>query len=114
MNYTKLSAEFSVAAQIDPADIEFFAREGFTTVICNRPDGEAAGQPSSASIREACEQHGIDFHMIAMQGRNVSPEMARQFHAVVDRAPGPVLGYCRSGMRSAILWEIATEGHLPL
>jgi sulfide:quinone oxidoreductase len=109
MNYAKLSDEYSVATQIDPADVEYFAGEGYTAVICNRPDGEDAGQPDSESIREACEQHGIVFHMIPVRGRTISPETVHQFRAVMASAPGPVLGYCRSGTRSAILWQMASQ-----
>lgn len=109
MNYARLSDNYSVATQIQPADVEFFAREGFTTLICNRPDGEDAGQPPSAEIRAACEQHGIEFHMLPMQGRMLSPETVSQFLDVMSNAPGPVLGYCRSGTRSAILWQVASQ-----
>jgi sulfide:quinone oxidoreductase len=113
MNYARLSDNYSVAPQVQPADVEFFAREGFTTLICNRPDGEDAGQPSSATIRDACEQHGIEFHMIPMQGRMLSPETVEQFLDVMNSTSGPVLGYCRSGTRSAILWQVASQTPRP-
>jgi len=109
MNYARLSDNYSVAPQIQPDDVEFFAREGFTALICNRPDGEDVGQPTSAAIRVACEQHGVGFHMLPMQGRMVPPETVRQFLTVMNDASGPVLGYCRSGTRSAILWQIASQ-----
>ncbi len=32
MNYAKLSEDYSVATQIDPADVGFFAAQGFTTI----------------------------------------------------------------------------------
>jgi sulfide:quinone oxidoreductase len=90
MNYARLSDNYSVAPQIQAADVEFFAGEGFTTLICNRPDGEDTGQPPSAAIRDACEQHGIEFHMIPMQGRMLSPETVSQFLDVMSNASGPV------------------------
>jgi len=113
MNYARLADNYSVAPQIQPGNVEFFAREGFTTLICNRPDGEDAGQPPSAAIREACEQHGIEFHMIPVQGRMLSPETVSQFLDVMSNASGPVLGYCRSGTRSAILWQVASQTAAP-
>ena len=109
MNYARLSDNYSVATQIQPEDVEFFASEGFTTIICNRPDGEDAGQPPSATIREACERQGIAFHMIPMQGRGLDTETVGQFLKVMGSASGPVLGYCRSGTRSAILWQVAAQ-----
>ena len=109
MNFARLSNHYSVAPQIQPADIEFFAEQGFTVVICNRPDGEDPGQPTADSIREACEENGIAFHMIPMSGRWVSEETVGRFLDVMQTAEGPVLGYCRSGTRSAILWQMASQ-----
>lgn len=109
MRFAKLSDNYSVATQINPADVEYFANEGFTAIVCNRPDGEDPGQPTSASIREACERHGLDFYMIPMQGRYVNPDTVQQFLDVMRNAQGPVLGYCRSATRSAILWQLASQ-----
>ncbi len=109
MRIVELSDNYSVTMQIDPDDVASFAQEGFTTIICNRPDGEDLGQPTSASVREACERHGIAFHMIPMQGSAVSPETLRRFVEVMSNSDGPVLGYCRTGTRSAILWQIAAQ-----
>ena len=109
MRIIQLAENYSVTMQIDPDDVEDFAEQGFTTIVCNRPDGEEYAQPSSASVREACERHGIGFHMLPMQGSAVSPETLQQFNEVMRNAVGPVLGYCRTGTRSAILWQIAAQ-----
>ena len=109
MRIVQLSDNYSVTMQIDPDDVDVFAHDGFRTIVCNRPDGEEYGQPSSASVQEACEKHGIAFHMIPMQGSAVSPEALRQFLDVMENADGPVLGYCRTGTRSAILWQVASQ-----
>ena len=109
MRIIELSDNYSVTMQIDPDDVEDFAEQGFTTIVCNRPDGEEYGQPTSASVRDACERHGIAFHMIPMQGSAVSPETLQQFVGALRNADGPVLGYCRTGTRSAILWQVASQ-----
>lgn len=109
MRFTKLSDNYAVAMQIDPDDVEFFAREGFKAIVCNRPDGEDPGQPGSETIRAACEQHGIEFYMLPMQGSFVNPDTVQQFLDVMHNAKGPVLGYCRSATRSAILWQLASQ-----
>ena len=109
MRFAKLADNYAVATQIDPADVEYFAREGFAAIVCNRPDGEEPGQPTSASIREACERHGVDFHMIPIQGSAVGPDTVQQFLDVMSNAGGPVLGYCRSATRSAVLWQLASQ-----
>ena len=108
MNYAKLSEDFSVASQIDPADVELIAERGYTTIVCNRPDGEDPGQPPSADIEAECRRHGIDFHLIPMQGSYVNPDTVDLTRAMLENAPGPVLAYCRSGTRSAMIWQLAT------
>jgi sulfide:quinone oxidoreductase len=110
MRYAKLSDNYSVATQIDPTDVEFFAEQGYTTIVCNRPDGEDPGQPPSANIEAACSQHDIDFHMIPMQGTFISPDTVELTRSVIEQSRGPVLAYCRSGTRSAMIWELATAG----
>jgi sulfide:quinone oxidoreductase len=109
MTFARLSDRYSVAPQIQPTDIEFFAEQGFTVVICNRPDGEDQGQPTADSVRAACEERGIAFHMIPMSGRWVSEDTVDRYLEVMQQADGPVLGYCRSGTRSAILWQMASQ-----
>ena len=112
MRYTKLSDHYAVSMQIDADDVEYYASEGFTIIVCNRPDGEDYGQPNSASIREACDQHGIEFHMLPIDGPAVEPQTVQQFLDVMRNAEGPVLGYCRTGTRSAILWQLASQASL--
>jgi sulfide:quinone oxidoreductase len=109
VNYARLSDNYSVAPQIQPEDVAYFASEGFTTIICNRPDGEDVGQPPSAAIRDACTEHDVEFHMIPMQGRGLDTETVGQFITVMRNASGPVLGYCRRGTRSAILSQVASQ-----
>jgi sulfide:quinone oxidoreductase len=109
MKIVQLAENYFVTMQIDPEDVESFAREGFKTIICNRPDGEELRQPTSASVREACERHGIAFHLIPIRGSEVSPEILQRFLDVIRSADGPILGYCRSGTRSAILWQVAQQ-----
>ena len=54
----KLSESLSVAAQITPQDVPNIAAQGFTTVVCNRPDGEVPDQASMDEIEAACNAAG--------------------------------------------------------
>ena len=56
----KLTESLSVAAQITPQDIPNLAEQGFTAVVCNRPDGEVpqtsqrrAGVVARAQLRRS-------------------------------------------------------------
>ena len=105
MTIYRLSERCAVAGQIQPAEIAAFAAEGFTTVVCNRPDGEDPGQPTAADIERECAAHGIDFHHVPVSHGGLSMDTVARFRDVVSSSAGPVLAYCRSGQRSSILWQ---------
>ena len=84
MRFARLSDNYSVATQIDPADVGFFAEQGYVTIVCNRPDGEDPGQPLSADIAAECSRHGIDIHIIPMQGTFISPYTVEQRNPLGD------------------------------
>ena len=113
MRYVQLSDHYSVASQISPADVGHFAEQGYTTIICNRPDAEDPGQPPSAEIEAECQRHGLEFQLIPMQGRFVNPDTVERMRAALDESPGPVLAYCRSGTRSSIIWQMIAASQRP-
>lgn len=97
---------FAVSAQIDAADIPAIAGRGFRSVICNRPDGEDAGQPAFAEIAAAARAAGIDARHVPIRGGVASAADLAAFDAALRDLPHPVLAYCRSGTRSANLWSL--------
>ena len=40
----------------------------------------------------------------------VTEEAADRFRQALDQMPGPILAYCRSGTRCAILWALSQAG----
>lgn len=105
MNLSKLTDNYAVSDQIQAADIAALAAQGFVAVICNRPDNEEPGQPQASDIAAACENAGIAFFHVPVSGMPL-PESAVQAHReVIETSAGPVLGYCRSGQRSMVLWQ---------
>jgi uncharacterized protein (TIGR01244 family) len=105
MTIYRLSERCAVAGQIRPEDVEALAAQGFETVICNRPDGEDAGQPTAEEIAQACAEHGVTFHLIPVYHGGLSMDTVAQFREAVDASEGPVLAYCRSGQRCSVLWQ---------
>ena len=59
MNLKMLTKTVSVALQMQPGDMEKLAAQGIRSVVCNRPDGEGADQPTFAEVEEACRRHGL-------------------------------------------------------
>lgn len=107
MSFTYLTDSFAVTGQIQPAEIEGLASEGFVAVVCNRPDNEEPGQPTAAEIQAACLAANLDFGFIPMVGPNFTVEDVDNLKSFMVK--GKVLGFCRSGNRSSILWKASQE-----
>lgn len=105
MSIYRMSETCAVAGQIRPADVADLAQDGFTTIVCNRPDGEEFGQPASQDVAAECATQGLAFHYIPIDRSGLTMDMVEQFRRVVDESDGPVLAYCRSGQRSAVIWQ---------
>lgn len=109
MKPTQITDTFSVSPQLSPQDIALAKAAGFSTVICNRPDGEEFGQPSAEMIRAACDDNDMTFHYVPMSASGPGATTLADFKAAVGGAKGRILAYCRSGNRSSMLWK-ATRG----
>ena len=104
-DFRRVTDELSVAPQISVADVAEAARQGFTTIINNRPDGEEPGQPTSAQIEAAAKAAGLAYAHVPVRG-GPGPDQVAAVREVVDHAEGPVLAFCRSGTRSIVTWSI--------
>ena len=108
MNYQALSSKYAVAPQINPEDVTEIKADGFKAVVCNRPDGEADGQPTAASIQAACESAGLDFYYCPMNGPSVAPEHVETLRELLA-GETKIFAFCRTGNRSSIFYNQATE-----
>jgi len=105
-----LADQLSVAAQVDVADIAALAAQGFRSVINNRPDGEADGQPASALLEAAARQAGLAYRHIPVVSGQLSDAQVQEFADALDALPRPVLAFCRTGTRSTMLWALQAGG----
>ena len=105
MTVYRLSENCAVSSQIQPADVAAIAAEGFTTIVCNRPDGEDFGQPTAGDVAAACEAQGVTFKLIPIDRNGLTMDMVEDFRSAIDASEGPVLAYCRSGQRSSVIWQ---------
>lgn len=97
---------FSVAGQLCLDDIARAAREGYRTIVKNRPEGEEPGQLGECEIRSAAEAAGLSFYVIAFSGAP-PPAAVAETALLLERVEAPVLGYCRTGRRSIMAWAMA-------
>ncbi|GAA4647673.1 hypothetical protein GCM10023115_56350 [Pontixanthobacter gangjinensis] len=106
MELNQICDEFSATGQISPADLQQIAAAGFKTIVDNRPDGEAPDQPSSADMEAAAHKLGLGFAYIPIIPGQLSEHEAQELRQVMATMQAPVLGYCRSGARTAALWQL--------
>ncbi|MEZ5739641.1 MAG: TIGR01244 family sulfur transferase [Burkholderiaceae bacterium] len=114
MELKQLTPDLKVAGQLRPEDMAAVAASGVRSLICNRPDGEAADQPATAAIIEAAEKQGLRFRDIPFTAGRQTPQDVAAFAAALDELPKPVLAYCRSGMRSTTIWAMSQAGVTPV
>ncbi|MGB0505050.1 MAG: TIGR01244 family sulfur transferase [Pikeienuella sp.] len=107
MNIKTLTSGVSVSEQILPTDLQAIKDAGFRSIICNRPDGEGADQPTFKELAKAAKAVGLEAHYLPIVAGKVTDEDAAEFGAFLTALPGPVLAYCRTGTRSATLWSLS-------
>lgn len=114
MDIRKINDNISVAPQIRADDLTEIAAQGFRTVINNRPDGEAHDQTPAAEIEAAARAAGLAYHFVPAISGKLTPENVADFGKTIEEAEGPVLAFCRSGTRSAMLWALSQAGKRPV
>ncbi|MCC5960274.1 MAG: TIGR01244 family phosphatase [Rhodobacteraceae bacterium] len=113
MDIRHLTDSYAVSPQITPDDVATLAEAGFTTIICNRPDGEIPPELQADAIRQAVEGAGLRFVVNPVIGGAITMENVTAQGAALTDSSGPVLAYCASGNRSSIVWALSQAGQRP-
>ena len=104
MDIRPINDEYAVTAQIAAEDLDRIKEMGFKSIVCQRPDREDPGQPDFAEIAAKAAALGLEIRHIPVSGQPTTEAV----HAMVDaldEMPKPMLGYCRSGNRSTIIYQ---------
>jgi uncharacterized protein (TIGR01244 family) len=112
MEFKTITDAITVSPQVCPDDLTAIKDAGYRAVICNRPDGEAADQPTFEEIEAAAKKVGLEARYLPIVAGKVSDADAEDFGTALTELPGPVLAYCRTGTRSATLWSLASADRL--
>lgn len=113
MEIRKITDDIAVAPQINPDDVSEIAASGYRTIMNNRPDGEAMGQPENSAIEAAAKAAGLNYVYLPVISGRMTEEDVTSFAQVLKQAEGPVLAFCRTGTRCTNLWALARAGELP-
>ncbi|MGB5290505.1 MAG: TIGR01244 family sulfur transferase [Lysobacterales bacterium] len=112
MEIKRISPFLSVSPQIYAAHVERLAYLGFKTIINNRPDNETDDQPLVEELSEMAAKYDIEFINIPVIPGELTEQNVKEFGDAMNRVKGPVLAYCRSGMRSTSLWALYEARHM--
>ena len=103
-----LNPSFAVSAQLAVDAVPSVLAQGFASLMNNRPDGEGgSAQPLSRDIEQAALAAGLHYVYLPVVAGAITPEQATAMRKALETAPGPVLAFCRSGIRSAQLYTLA-------
>ena len=114
MDIRALTKDYAVSPQIEPSDLAAIKAAGYVTVIDNRPDGEVPPHLHAPVMRAAAEALGLGFVVNHVIGGQLTMDNVTAQKAAIAASPGPVLAYCASGNRSAVVWALASAGTLPV
>jgi uncharacterized protein (TIGR01244 family) len=110
MDLREIVAGYSVAPQLEPADMAALAASGVTTVICNRPEVEVPAGLQAAAMQLAAEAAGMAFVFNPVSMGAMTREMVEEQSEAIAGSEGAVVAYCASGTRSAVMWALAMAG----
>ena len=93
--------------QIGLDDVATARDLGIALIVNNRPEGESPDQVPGEEIEAAARDLGIAYLAIPITHAGFSHPQVSALVEAMQSADGPVLGYCRSGTRSTLLWALA-------
>lgn len=108
MDIRVLSPNFAVSPQIHAHDLDTIRADGFSHIICNRPEFESAQGDKPDDIRAAAEAAGLTFAENPVVAGQLTMENIES-----QSEQGKTLAYCASGTRSAIVWALSQAGKQP-
>ena len=108
--FTWLAPDFATAGQLNADDVAQAAAAGFRSIVNNRPDFEGGpAQPTSQALQGAAAAAGLDYAFLPVQsGFQTQGEIAKMGE-LLAQLPKPILGFCRSGARTANLYRAAKK-----
>ena len=109
MRVLELGPQVYVSGQLYEHDVRLAAKQGVRSIMNNRPDGEAPGQPLNADLQKVAEELGMTYVFVPIIPNALTREDVETFAKTCDELDRPLLIFCRSGARSTRVWEMAED-----
>lgn len=104
--YRFVSDTFAIAPAMTAPDIVAAGEAGFAMVVNNRFDGESPDQLPTAEVGKLVQAQGMGYRHIPLFAHpDPAPDIAA-LEEVISTSTGPVIAFCLSGKRSAVLWAL--------
>ena len=116
MDIKVVTDSLSVADQVLATDLSMLKNAGYGTIICNRPDGEAAEQPAAEALAKQATELGLHWHWLPIKPGEFSEQDIAQFAELLHQAEHnqeSVLAFCRTGTRAITLWALTQAPSVP-
>lgn len=102
--------QFGTLGQIAPSHLAEIAKQGYKSVINNRPDyEEGPNQPTNAEIQAEAEKLGLNYAFLPVSPSSITPDQVVEMARLLKTMPAPILAFCRSGARSTNLYHMALQ-----
>ena len=106
-NTQMLTNKLSVAGQMNAAKFSQLMRQGFKSVIVNRPDQEMGNAVKVSELRHIAEKSQVSVIYQPVSSGKISQTDILEFAKYYNELPKPILMICRSGARSSALFHQA-------
>ena len=104
---TALTPQVSVAGQMNLDKFSALLKQGFKSVIVNRPDQENGNLVSVSQLREVAEKAHVSVIYQPVDSGKISQTDIQEFAKYYNELTKPILLVCRSGTRSTALFNQA-------
>ncbi|WP_159138798.1 MULTISPECIES: beta-lactamase hydrolase domain-containing protein [unclassified Acinetobacter] len=102
-----LTSTVSVTGQMTTNKFQQLMQQGFKSVIVNRPDQEQGNQVKVGQLRSIAEKSQVSVIYQPIMSGQISQANIEEFARSYNELPKPILMVCRSGTRSATLFNQA-------
>lgn len=90
-----------------PLKFQHLIQQGFKSVIVNRPDQETGNNVTVSQLRSIAEKSQVSVIYQPVVSGQLSQANIEEFARYYNELPKPILMVCRSGTRSAALFNQA-------
>lgn len=104
-----LSENLTVSSQLDNKTFQLLLKQGFKSVIVNRPDQEMGNNVSVSQLRNIAEQSHVSVIYQPIENGKITQTDIIEFSKYYNELPKPILMICKSGQRSSELFNEARK-----